>query len=64
MVHIAKCTLPSVALEGLHLFDEAACQMFSESMCIDPSDLVWQLASWSRGEYHYTHQQHSGLPFR
>ena len=50
MVHIARCT-PSVALEGLHLFDEEVCQTFSDSMCIDPSDLVWQQAqlSLSRG---------------
>ena len=39
------CTLPSVALEGLHLFDdEEVRQTFSDSMCIDPSDLVWQQA--------------------
>ena len=51
IVHIARCTPPSVALEGLHLFDEEVCQTFSESMCIDPSDLVWQQAqlSLSRG---------------
>ena len=41
MVHIAKCTPPSVALEGLHLFDEEVRQTFSDSMCIDPSDSVW-----------------------
>ena len=48
MVHIARCIPPSVALEGLHLFDE---ETFSDSMCIDPSDLVWQQAqlSLSRG---------------
>ena len=51
MVHIARCTPPSVALEGLHFFDEEICQTFSDSMCIDPSDLVWQRAqlSLSRG---------------
>ena len=51
MVHIARCTPPSVALEGLHLFDEEVRQTFSDSMCIDPSDLVWQRAqlSLSRG---------------
>ena len=51
MVHIARCTPPSVALEGLHLFDEEVCQTFSDSMCIDPSDLVWQTVqlSLSRG---------------
>ena len=47
------CTLPSVALKGLHLFDdEEVRQTFSDSMCIiDPSDLVWQQAqlSLSRG---------------
>ena len=48
MVHIARCTPPSVALEGLHLFDEEVRQTFSDSMCIDPSDSVWQL-SLSRG---------------
>ena len=31
---------PSVALEGLHLFDEEVRQTFSDSMCIDPSDLA------------------------
>ena len=42
---------PSVALEGLHLFDEEVCQTFSDSICIDPSDSVWQQAqlSLSRG---------------
>ena len=40
MVHIARCTPPSVALEGLHLFDEEVRQTFSDSMCIDPSDSV------------------------
>ena len=40
MVHIARCTPPTVALEGLHLFDEEVRQTFSDSMCIDPSDLV------------------------
>ncbi|KAL5500424.1 hypothetical protein EMCRGX_G011983 [Ephydatia muelleri] len=51
IVHIARCTPPSVALEGLHLFDEEVRQTFSDSMCIDPSDLVWQQAqlSLSRG---------------
>ena len=51
MVHIARCIPPSVALEGLHLFDEEVRQTFSDSMCIDPSDLVWQQAqlSLSRG---------------
>ena len=50
MVHIARCTPPSVALDELHLFVEV-CQTFSDSMCIDPSDLVWQQAqlSLSRG---------------
>ena len=41
MVHTARCTPLSAALEGLHLFDEEVCQTFSDSMCIDPSDLVW-----------------------
>ena len=51
MVHIARCTPPSVALEGLHLFDEEVRQTFSDSMCIEPSDSVWQQAqlSLSRG---------------
>ena len=51
MVHIARCTPPSVALEGLHIFDEEVRQTFSDSMCIDPSDSVWQQAqlSLSRG---------------
>ena len=51
MVHIARCTPPSVALEELYLFDEEVCQTLSDSMCIDPSDLVWQQAqlSLSRG---------------
>ena len=51
MVHIARCTPPSVALEGLHLFDEEVRQTFSDSMSIDPSDSVWQQAqlSLSRG---------------
>ena len=42
---------PSVALEGLHLFDEEVRQTFSDSMYIDPSDLVSQQAqlSLSRG---------------
>ena len=46
-----RCTPPSVAMEGLHLFDEKVRQTFSDSMCIDPSDLVWQHAqlSLSRG---------------
>ena len=50
-IYIARCTPPSVALEGLHLFDVEVCQTFSDSMCIDPSDLVWQQAqlSLSRG---------------
>ena len=47
MVHIARCTPPSVALEGLHLFDEGVHQTFSDNMCIDPSDLVWQRAQLS-----------------
>ena len=68
MVHIGRCTPPSVALEGLHLFDEEVCQTFSDSMCIDPSDLVWQQAWLSLvlgfAVHHYTHQQHSCLPFR
>ena len=36
---------------GLHLFDEEVRQTFSDSMCIDPSDLFWQQAqlSLSRG---------------
>ncbi|KAL5500402.1 hypothetical protein EMCRGX_G011959 [Ephydatia muelleri] len=40
-----------LTLEGLHLFDEEVRQTFSDSMCIDPSDLVWQQAqlSLSRG---------------
>ena len=43
MVHIALCTPPSVALEGLHVFEKEVRQTFSaDSMCIDPSDLVWQ----------------------
>ena len=67
MVHIARCIPPSVVLEGLHLFDEEICQTFSDSMCIDPFDLVWQQAQLrlSRGGLvlHYTHQQHSCLPF-
>ena len=48
MVHIARCTPPSVALEGLRLFDEEVRQTFSDSMCIDS---VWQQAqlSLSRG---------------
>ena len=29
IVHIARCTPPSVALEGLHLFDEEVCQTTS-----------------------------------
>ena len=51
MVHIARCTPPSVALEGLQLFDEEVRQTFSDSMYIDPSDLVWKQAqlSLSRG---------------
>ena len=44
MVHIARCTPPSLALEGLHLFDEEVRQTFSDSMCIDPSDSIWQQA--------------------
>ena len=70
IVHIARCTPPSVALEGLHLFDEEVRQTFSDSMCIDPSDLVWQQAQlslagvvWGFTVHHYIHQQHSGLPF-
>ena len=38
---------PSVALEGLQLFDEEVCQTFSDGMCIDPSDLFWQQAQLS-----------------
>ena len=51
MVHIARCTPPSVALEGLQLFDEEVIQTFSDSMCIDLSDLVGKQAqlSLSRG---------------
>ena len=51
MVHIARCTPPSVALEVLQLFDEEVHQTFSDSMCIDPSDLVWKQAqlTLSRG---------------
>ena len=47
MVHIVSCTPPSVALEGLQLFDEEVRQTFSDSMCIDPSDLVWKQAQLS-----------------
>ena len=47
MVHIARCTPTSVALEGLQLFDEEVHQTFSDSMCIDPSDLVWKQAQLS-----------------
>ena len=71
MVHIARCTPPSVALEGLQLPDEEVLQTFSDSMCTDPSDLVWKQAqlSLSRGglwlcsaSLHST-AAHSCLPF-
>ena len=51
---------PSVALEGLHLSDEEVRQTFSDSMCIDPSDLDGSMHI----TFQYTHQQHSCLPFR
>ena len=38
MVHIAKCTPPSVALAYLM---RRVRQTFSDSTCIDPSDSVW-----------------------
>eukprot|EP00731_Ephydatia_muelleri_P016289 Em0009g713a len=49
------CRMPDAPLEELHLFDEEVHQTFSDSMCIDPSDSVWQQAqlSLSRG----------GIPF-
>ena len=67
MVHIARCTPSSVALERLQLFDEEACQTFSDSMCIDPSDLVWKQAQLSLSRdglgLRSASLQHSCLPF-
>ena len=35
--HIASCTPPSLASEGLHFFDDDVCQCFSDCLSIDPT---------------------------
>ena len=49
MVHIARCIPPSVALEGLQLFDVEVRQTFSDSMCIDPFSLETSPAELEQG---------------
>lgn len=58
--------LLSLALEDLQVFDGEVHQTFSDSMCIDPSDLFWQQAqlSLSRGGIGlHSSSQHSSAAF-
>ena len=43
-VHIARCTPPSLASEGLHFFDIDVRQCFSDCLSIDPPNTAWQQA--------------------
>ena len=43
-VHIARCTPPSLASEGLHFFDIDVRQCFSDCLSIDLPNTAWQLA--------------------
>eukprot|EP00731_Ephydatia_muelleri_P002044 Em0001g2044a len=43
-VHIARCTPPSLASEGLHFFDIDVRQCFSDCLSIDLPNTAWQQA--------------------
>ena len=43
-VHIARCTPPSLASEGLHFFDIDVHQCFSDCLSIDLPNTAWQQA--------------------
>ena len=61
-VHIARCTPPSLASEGLHFFDIDVRQCFSDCLSINLPNIAWQQAKLclSRGGLgHRSLSQHS-----